>query len=143
MKRMFCILAATIILSLFMTGCGERGKIGNGENGTITDNNNNASEKATERQTDNRNNGDNGNNDNSNSDNNSDMFGITEDPTDNNTGVDNSTDYTEQNTDGSTQQGIAGRVGDAIDEGVAGLGDALTGDNNNNNNNNNNTQPMQ
>ncbi|MEE0059528.1 MAG: hypothetical protein UE295_01740 [Acutalibacteraceae bacterium] len=136
MKRMFCILAATIILSLFMTGCGERGKIGNGENGTITDNNSNT----TERQTDNNNNVDNGDN-NGNSDNNNDMFGVTEDPTDNNTGVDNSTDYTEQNTDGSTQQGIAGRVGDAIDEGVAGLGDALTGDNNNNNNNN--TQPMQ
>lgn len=137
MKRMFCILAATIILSLFMTGCSDRGKIGNGENGTIIDNNNNATEKSTERHTDNRddnNNGnssDNGNNDNSNG---GDMSGITEDTT-NSYGTDNATEYTEQSTDENTQQGIVGRVGDAIDEGMSDLGDALTGDNN--------TQPMQ
>ncbi len=137
MKRIFCILAATIILSLLMTGCGERGKIGNGENGTMIDNKPNISEKSTEDRTENRTDSTNNNTNNNNSNN-----------TDNNTnsmaGDDNNDTipYTEQNTDDSTQQGLAGRVGDAIDEGVADLGDAITGqDNSNTSNNNSDTLP--
>lgn len=128
MKRMFCILAATIILSLFMTGCGERGRIGNGENGTITDNNTNSTQNATERRTETTTNSTDNNNNNNN-----DMNGTTDNNTNNNN---NATQYTEQNTDTATQQGIAGRVGDAIDEGVSDLSDAITGQDNN-------TQPAQ
>ena len=65
MKRMFCILTATVILALFMTGCGcsDQGKIGNGNNGTYSDNNN--TENATANK-ENGNNNTNGTNDNTN-----------------------------------------------------------------------------
>lgn len=120
MKRMFCILAATIILAVFMTGCGcsDRGKIGNGDNGTYTDNNTNNSatnEKTTENRTDNTTNNTDATNTND-----------TTNPTDNAIGNDNNT--TEPATQDTTQEGIAGRVGDAIDEGINGIEEGLMGD---------------
>lgn len=147
MKRMFCILAATIILAVFMTGCGcsDRGKIGDGNNGTYSDNTNqNATankENTTENKTDNAtnttdttndttNNGNtNDNNNNAGNDTTGNILGNDENGT-----IDNNA--TESYTEDSSQEGLAGRVGDAIDEGIYGIEEGLTG-------NDNNTQPVE
>lgn len=139
MKKMFCILTTiivtTVILSLFLTGCSERGKIGNGENGTIYDNSKNATENAT-RATDITNNGstesltdkdvDDNPNDNSAENNDDNILGGEDN--NNNTGDDNNTvDNQETPTELNSQQGIAGDIGDAIDEGVSNIKDDITG----------------
>lgn len=150
MKRMLCILAATMILAVFMTGCGDRGKIGNGENGTYSDNATQSTEKstanggnATENRTDNTTNG-NTNGDNTNGNNTGNDTTGTANGNNNDSGAfDDNNDGTEQNTDNSDQEGIAGRVGDAIDNGVSGIAEGLAGNDNNNSDNNNSTQPMQ
>lgn len=140
MKRMFCILTATMILAVFMTGCGcsDQGKIGNGNNGTYSDNNNKSTENATannkdstENNTDNTtNNTDttNGNTNNGNTNNNNNNAG--NDTTGNVLGNDNN-NSTESYTEDSSQEGLAGRVGDAIDEGLYGIEEGLTGNDDN------------
>ena len=61
MKRTLYFLSATVItviaMSLFLTGCGENGKIRDDENGTITDNTKITTEITTERMTNNSVNG--------------------------------------------------------------------------------------
>lgn len=138
MKKMLCILATTIVaavvLSLFMTGCGNRGKIGNGENGTVTDNSSQATERSTNATDNNANN--NGNNetasdnnndnnlfDNNNNNNNSTIIDGTDN---NNNNYDNNDNY-EQTTENSSQQGVAGEIGDAIDEGVSDIASDIFG----------------
>lgn len=119
MKKVFCIFAATVLLSLCLTGCGDRGRIGNGENGTVSDNSSSATEKITENNTDNNtNNTNNGENSSQ-----SDAFN-------NNNNVENNTpneNNDEQTSDNSDQQGLAGEIGDAIDEGVSDLENDITG----------------
>lgn len=142
MKRMLCILTATIILAVFMTGCGcsDQGKIGNGTNGTYTDNandNGNTNGDNGNSMDNNANSNANGNNtaDNGNNNNGSSSSSNTTDnssSTDNNSGLD---DNSNNNTNDATQEGIAGRMGDAIDQGIDGIEDGLTG-------NDNNTQSM-
>lgn len=133
MKKMFCILTTiivtTVILSLFLTGCSERGKIGNGENGTIYDNSKNATENST-RTTDKANNGstesltdkdvDDNPNDNSAENNDDNILGGEDN---NNNTVDNQETTTELNS----QQGIAGDIGDAIDESVSNIENDIMG----------------
>lgn len=115
MKKTISILLTALMtvtaMSVLMTGCGEKGKIGNGNSGTITDNADNATNTATEI--------------------------ITENMTDTEMMTDEvATDITETVTEEVTvveqvseadTQGIMGEIGDAIDDGVSDVAEGIFG----------------
>ncbi|MBQ7521330.1 MAG: hypothetical protein IJU14_00435 [Clostridia bacterium] len=123
MKRTIYFLSATVItvvaMSLFLTGCGENGKIRDGENGTITDNTKITTEITTERMTDNS------------------VNGTTEIMTETETTVIRDDDITDNdmmdnnindNDRNDNNNGVAGEIGDAIDDGISNIRDTLDGD---------------
>ena len=125
MKKALCIIASAILLSLCIVGCSERGKIGNGKNGTISDNSSlnatnpsatNAAAGSTESTTVSTDEGS------SNKDKDRD-------------GNDNDNDNDRPNENGS-QQGVAGEKGDAIDDGISDIEGNIMGTEDNTDNNN-------
>ena len=132
MKKICLILALAVMVCLtaFMGGCGDRGKIGNGENGTIMDNTNNTS-SSTDNNTDNNN-----LDSNSSGITNGTSNGTASDTNGNNT-TDNITDNTSsndetngsstQNTENTSSQGMAGEIGDTIDQGVSNITEDIMG----------------
>ena len=123
MKRTLYFLSATVItviaMSLFLTGCGENGKIRDDENGTITDNTKITTEITTERMTNNS------------------VNGTTEIMTETETTVIRDDDITDNdmmdnnindNDRNDNNNGVAGEIGDAIDNGISNIKDTLDGD---------------
>lgn len=114
MKKTISILLTSImtftVMSVLMTGCGEKGKIGNGNSGTITDNAENATNAVTEIVTE-------------------EMtvaeMMTDEAATDNVTATEDVT-VVEQVSEADTQ-GIAGEIGDAIDDGVSNITEGIFG----------------
>ena len=127
MKKLLLILtlAVMVCMTTFMGGCGNRGKIGNGENGTVTDNTNPTA--TTTQQTTQSTETTTNNNTNNATEN------TTNDTTNDNTLFGNNTDgNNNQATENASQQGIAGEIGDTIDEGVSDItGDIMGTDANN------------
>lgn len=122
MKKAIYLLSAmavtVVAMSLFLTGCGENGKIRNGDNGTITDNqkisteittdissDGTITERITETET---------------------TVIIDEDITDNDM-MDNNINDNDRN---DNNNGVAGQIGDAIDDGISDVRDTLDGDDN-------------
>lgn len=114
MKKTISILLTSImtftVMSVLMTGCGEKGKIGNGNSGTITDNAENATNAVTEIVTE-------------------EMtvaeMMTDEAATDNVTATEDVT-VVEQVSEADTQE-IAGEIGDAIDDGVSNIAEGIFG----------------
>ncbi len=123
MKKTIYLLSGMIItviaMSLFLTGCGENGKIRNGDNGTITDNEKISTEIMTEITTD------------MTADSSTEMMTektttviVDEDITDNDM-MDNNINDNDRN---DNENGVAGEIGDAIDNGISNIKDTLDGD---------------
>ena len=122
-KQTYILSAMTVILtammSTFLTGCGEDGKIRNGENGTIADNKQTVTEMMTEMTTE-------------------ISTDITEMMTENTTSVIVDEDITDNDmmdnnsndNDRNDNNGVAGEIGDAIDNGISNIKDTLDGDEN-------------
>ena len=122
-KQTYILSAMTVILtammSTFLTGCGEDGKIRNGENGTIADNKQTVTEMMTEITTE-------------------ISTDITEMITENTTSVIVDEDITDNDmmdnnsndNDRNDNNGVAGEIGDAIDNGISDIKDTLDGDDN-------------
>ncbi len=115
MKKTVSILLTAIMtvtaMSVLMTGCGEKGKIGNGDNGTITDNAENATNTATELITENMT---------------ATEIMTAESLTDTATEATEELTAAEQVSEADTQ-GVMGEIGDAIDDGVSDIAEGIFG----------------
>lgn len=115
MKKTISILLTAIMtvtaMSVLMTGCGEKGKIGNGNSGTITDNADNATNTATEIMTE---------------DITATEIMTVENATDNETTATEEVTVVEQVSEADTQ-GVMGEIGDAIDDGVSNISEGIFG----------------